>query len=192
MKGGELSLGPGGNQEKLILLNVHASNNLFPNFWQRRDDLLRREKAWLKAQNPRNTVSKAREKKTRRKGRTRQDKDTACWPAWSTSRMQAHTVIETKLHKALGAQLLLNKQIPWTGDIFLEGIFVAQTFLLSSGSPGKPKPPLHDTWAHTHTKTEDVDRPWLPSSRRPLVLCLEQVFAEEVLPVCEGQSPRYK
>lgn len=67
--------------------------------------------------------------------------------------MQAHTVIETKWHKALGAQLLLNKQIPWTGDIFLEGTFVAQTLLLSSGSPGKPKPNLPPmTHEHTHTQ----------------------------------------
>lgn len=128
-------------------MNAYASNNLCPNSWQRRDGLLRRDKAWLKSQNSRNTVLKAR-KKLRRQGRTRQDKDTACWPAWSTSRMLAHTVIETKPHKSLGAQLLLNKQIPWTGDIFLEGIFMAQTFLVSSGSPGKPNPNLPRT-AHT-------------------------------------------
>lgn len=63
----------------------------------------------------------------------------------------AHTVREKKPHKALGAQLLLNKQIPWTGDIFLEGIFMAQTFLLSSRSPGKPNPNLPRT-THTHTQ----------------------------------------
>lgn len=157
MKGEGLRLGPWGNQEKIILLNVYASNsNISPNSWQRRDGLLRRDKARLKTQNARNIVLKTR-KRPRRKSRTRQDKDRARLPAWSTGRMWAHTLTAIKPHKALGTQLLLNKQIPWTGDIFLEGIFMAQTFLLSSGSPGKPNPNLPPL--HLHTQTEDVDNP---------------------------------
>lgn len=150
MKGEGLRLGPWGNQEKIVILNVYAfNNNISPNSWQRRDGLLRRDKAWLKTQNARNTVLKTR-KRPRRKSRTRQDKDRTHWPAWSTGRMWAHTVTAIKPYKALWTQLLLNKQIPWTGDISLEGIFYGTNISTFFWKPWKtkPKPPPHCTCTH--------------------------------------------
>ena len=71
-----------------------------------------------------------------------------------------------KFHKAYSptAQLLLSKQIPWAGDIFLEGVCMARIFLLSPWSPKSPKPKNH-----THTQKTNWRR-WRPKWNMILIL----------------------
>lgn len=162
-------------------------------FWWRRGGMLRRHKALLKPPKSRNTVFKAGIK-PRRKGRTRQNmaKNSACWPAWWTGRMLACTVTETKPHKAYSpaAQLLLSKQIPWSGiwNFFERSLYGINISTLSL-KPPKIKPEKPHTYTENKPKilTAQVEHDSHPL-KRPLLTVLSRSLLNRSYPTVNPEK----